>query len=648
MKQINLKTTFALLTLMQVSSISSGKSNPLNKNSTERPNILWITCEDISPYLGSYGCREALTPSLDRLAKNGIRFTNAYANAPVCAVARSTILSGMYASTIGTHQMRSRIQLPEAIPVYPKILRESGYYCTNNSKKDYNSNYENDASIWNESSNNAHYRNRKQGQPFFAVFNNTVTHESQLSRDRIKYYLENKLIPQKPRINPSEIVLPPYHPDLPEIREDWARLHDLITLMDSMSGNLLKELDEEGLADNTIIFFYSDHGGQLSRAKRYIYNVGTQVPMIVYLPPKWQHLTRQKPGETDDSMVSFVDLAKTVLSLTGCPVPEKMQGRIFLGPETEVAPEYIYFYRDRMSERYDCSRAITDGQYYFIRNFMPHRPLGRDTRYGFQVQANWRAWEDYYEKGGCNEIQSQFFKPKESFELFNTKEDPWHVNGIESLPGNQEKLKKISDELDRWMIKTRDVGLIPEPMFHDLAGRNKKFKTLYEYAQSSAYPIELILEVAKVASSGDKNRVPSYLKFITDKHPVIRFWGAYAFFLTRPLGPEIQDVLMEMIKKDSFAANRIMAAQALGVCGDQETSFQSIMKEADETSESYVFLQALNAFQYSQTDNQLTLEHWKRFKEKKFSTDDAAASLGYPNRIIEDAIDLWPERRKVY
>lgn len=637
-----------LLTLMGASGNSYGKISYGNENSVDRPNILWITCEDISPYLGSYGCKEAHTPNLDQLAENGIRYTHSYANAPVCAVARSTILSGMYASTIGTHQMRSRIQLPEEIPAYPKILRESGYYCTNNSKKDYNSNFENDTTIWDESSNNAHYRNRKSRQPFFAVFNNTVTHESQLSGNRIKYYLENKLIPEKPRINPSEIVLPPYHPDLPEIREDWARLHDLITLMDSMSGNLLKELNEEGLADNTIIFFYSDHGGQLSRAKRFIYNVGTQVPMIVHLPKKWQHLAKLKSGETDDSMVSFVDLAKTVLSLTGCPVPKKMQGRIFLGPETEEAPQYVHFYRDRMSERYDFSRAITDGQYYFIRNFMPHRPLGRDTRYGFQVQANWRAWEDCYEKGGCNEIQSQFFKPKASFELFITKEDPWHVNGIGSLPENQEKLKKLSDELDRWMIKTRDVGLIPEPMFHDLAGKSKEFKTLYEYAQSSAYPVEQILEVAKVASSGDKNKASNYLKFITDKHPVIRFWGAYAVFLTRSLGPEIQDALKGMIKKDSFAANRIMAAQAIGVCGDQETSFQSIMREAVETTENYVFLQALNAFQYSQTDNRLTLDDWKRFKEKKLPANDAAASLGYPNRIIDDAIALWPERRKVY
>jgi len=645
---IKLKFITGLLALFTISSFSLGQNNLKNNDATERPNILWITCEDISPYLGSYGCREAQTPNLDRLAERGIRYTHTYANAPVCAVARSTILSGMYASSIGTHQMRSRIQLPTEIPVYPKILREAGYYCTNNSKKDYNSNYENDNTIWDESSNKAHYRNRKPGQPFFAVFNNTVTHESQLNNDRIKYYVDSKLIPEITRINPNDIVLPPYHPDLPEIREDWARLHDLITLMDKMTGDLLQDIENSGEADNTIVFFYSDHGGQLSRAKRYIYNVGTQVPMIVHLPKKWQHLAKQKPGETDDSMVSFVDLAKTVLSLTGCQVPEKMQGRVFLGPEIETAPEYVHFYRDRMSERYDFSRAVTDGQYYFIRNFMPHRPLGRDTRYGYQVQANWRAWENYYESGECNEIQSQFYLPKASIELFDTKADPWHVSGIASLSGNQEKLKILSDELDRWMVETRDVGLIPEPMFHDLAGDNKEFKTLYEYAQSSAYPIEQILEVAKVSSSGDKDKISTYLEFMADTNPVIRFWGAYAVFLNRSSGLEVKSALKGMTEIDNFAANRIMAAQALGVCGEPDIAFNSILKEANETNENYVFLQALNAFQYSETDNRLGLDDWKRFKEKKFPTNDAAASLGYPNRIIDDAIALWPKRRKVY
>jgi arylsulfatase A-like enzyme len=618
------------------------------QNINEHPNILWITCEDISPYLGCYGFEQAKTPHLDKLAEQGIRFTHAYANAPVCAVARSTILSGMYATTLGTHQMRTRTQLPSTIPVYPKILREAGYYCTNNVKKDYNSNLQDDNTIWDESSNTAHYRKRKPGQPFFAVFNNTVTHESQLSQNRIHHYIENNQIPVNPRVNPDDIVLPPYHPDLPEIRQDWARLHDLITLMDRQTGDLLYELKELGLADNTIVFFYSDHGGQLARSKRYIYNVGTQVPFILYLPEKWQHLAEKKPGTTDDRLISFVDLAQTILSVTGCEIPQLMQGHTFLGSEKKEAPDYVHFYRDRMAERYDFSRAVTDGRYYFIRNFMPHRPRGRDSRYGFTVQANWRVWEEYFETGKCNNIQSQFFQPKSSVELFDTESDPWHVSNIANKTNYQKILTQLSNELDRWMIETRDVGLIPEPMFHELVGEGKKYGTIYEYAQSKDYPVEKILNVAKNASLGDKNKIKDYKNYLIDSNPIIRFWGTYAAFLTEQIRPDIQSLLKEIILNDRFAANRILAAQALAVCGDPEFAYKSILKESNQTKNTYVLLLALNAFQYGLIDGRLTLDDWKSFEEKKFPENDADANLGYPQRIIADAISLWPERRKVY
>ena len=301
------------------------------EKSTHRPNILWITCEDISPYLGCYGFAQAVTPNLDRLAEMGIRYTHAYANAPVCAVARSTLLTGLYSVTTGTHQMRTRTQLPAEIPAYPLILRELGYYCANNSKTDYNSNYEYEKhSLWNETGNEAHWKNRPEGAPFFAVFNITVSHEGQLSEEAIRGYLERGQIPEEPRINPEDITLPPYHPDLPEIRTDWARFNDLITLMDQMVGERLRELEEAGLAEQTLVVFNSDHGGQLARSKRFIYNVGTQVPLIVYLPEKWAHLADQRAGNVDDRLVSFIDFPKTFLSMTGAEIPDLMQGRIFL------------------------------------------------------------------------------------------------------------------------------------------------------------------------------------------------------------------------------------------------------------------------------------------------------------------------------
>jgi len=615
----------------------------------QRPNFLWITCEDISPYLGCYGCEAAQTPNLDRMAAEGVRFTQAFANAPVCAVARSALLTGMHSCTLGTHQMRSRTQLPDSIPAYPKVLRDAGYYCTNNKKEDYNSNFIGDPAVWDESSGKAHYKNRAPGQPFFAVFNITVTHESQLAQERIEKYVENNQIPPAPRVSPEKIELPPYHPDLPEVREDWARLHDLITLMDGTVGERLAELEEEGLADNTIVFFYSDHGGQLARAKRYIYNVGTQVPMLARFPEKWRHLAPAEPGKVDDRLVSFVDLPKTMVSLVGRRPPEQMQGRVFAGPRTEAPADTVFLYRDRMAERYDFSRAVTDGRWYCIRNFMPHRPRGRDARYGFTVQANWRAWERHYEEGRCDAVQSQFFQPKPVVELFDTRVDPWHVQNLADKPAHRGTLRRLEKEMDRWMVETCDLGLVPEPMFLAIAGPDKKHKTLYEYGQSGDYPVARILDVAKKASLGDPGAAPDYARYLRADHPVERYWGAYGLFLVRSAAPEVQQALQDAVSHDAVAANRIMAAQALGVSGDPDAAFEAIRREVTTTEDGYVFLFGLNAFQYSHTDERLTREDWKSFEEMANTDKSRPDRYGweYALRMIQDAIALWPRRRRV-
>jgi len=647
-----LKTAFlqvAILIALLLAGLVACPALAADSPPAERPNILWITCEDISPYLGCYGCREAQTPNLDRLASEGLRYAHAYANAPVCAVARSTLLTGMYSSTIGTHQMRCRVQLPAEIPAYPKILRESGYYCTNNSKKDYNSNFQSDPSLWDESSGKAHYKNRRPGQPFFAVFNITVTHESQLSENRIAGYVARKQIPPAPRVDPAAIELPPYHPDLPAMRQDWARYHDLITLMDCMVGERLHELEELGLADETIVFFYSDHGGMLARSKRYIYNVGTRVPLIVRFPKKWQHLAPAAPGSVVDRLVSFVDFPKTVLSLCGAPVPELMQGRIFLGPQTEPAPEYVHFFRDRMAERYDFSRAVSDGRWYYIRNFMPHRPRGRDSRYGYQVQANWRAWEAHFAAGRCNAIQSQFYEPKPAAQFFDTQADPWQVTNLAERPEHQQRIEQMERELDEWMIATRDVGLIPEPLFYDLVGPDKPFKTLYEYAASDQYPVERLLHVAKAASQGTRDRLPEYLRLLADPNPIARHWGAYGVFLVRSDAAHVQRALKQMISDDPLPGNRIMAAQALARCGDAQSAFQTLRKEALGATNGYVLLFALNALQYGHVDDRLAHQDWETFGRMKAPAGAGidTTGYGYAQRIVHDTLQIWPERPRV-
>ncbi|WP_139956604.1 sulfatase family protein [Flavicella sediminum] len=618
--------------------------------SQNKPNVLWITCEDISPYIGSYGFEQAHTPHLDRLADQSIRYTNAYANAPVCGVARVTLLTGMYAPTIGSHNFRTNTLLPSVIPAYPKIFKEAGYYCTNNYKRDYNSSYETDRTLWSESNSKAHYKNRKEGQPFFSVFNIKTTHESQLAADKIKGYVERGEIPKESRIHPSSIVLPPYHPDVPEVREDWARFHDLITLMDKKVGSLLQELKDKKLDDNTIVFFFSDHGGMLSRSKRYLYNVGTQVPFLVHVPKKWQHLVPDyKSGSTEDKIVRFVDFSKTIVSVLGLPVPEKMQGKVFLGKEMEAQPKYVHFYRDRMSERYDFNRAVTDGEYYLIQNFVPHRPRGRSTRYGYTVQQNWRANEESFANGTSNAVQAQFYKPKNPVELFNTKKDPYHIKSIANETEYQQKLVELSKELDRWMLEIKDIGLIPEPMFHDLVGTGKKYVTIYEFAQSDDYAIERILPIAKICAKGDVSNKKDFLKFLCDKDPIVRYWGAYGIFRIAKDDKKLQKELKKRIAKEKIPVNRLILAQALAVSGDKKNAFAYLYDDTKSARDGFVFLFGLNALQYSHTDEYLTKQDWVFFKNKKFTTDDAVDKFGkeYSKRIINDAIKLWPQRRRV-
>jgi hypothetical protein len=348
-------------------------------------------------------------------------------------------------------------------------------------------------------------------------------------------------------------------------------------------------------------------------------------------------------------MVSFVDFPKTVLSLAGLTPPGRMQGRVFLGPDVEPAPEFAHFYRDRMAERYDFSRAVTDGRFYLIRNFMPHRPLGRDTRYGFTVQANWTAWERYYDAGLCDPVQSQFFQPKTALQLFDTGSDPWHVDDLAGRPEHRERIRRMDADLDAWMIATRDTGLIPEPLGVELVGEGRPFGSIYEYAQSAEYPVERILAVARDTSACDPEKLSDYLSLMTDAHPVVRHWGAYGVFLVRSDADAVRQALSRMMKDDSFAANRIMAAQAIGVCGDPDSAFAAIGREARATEHGYVFLQALNAFAYSHTGDRLTREDWAEFAKRKpgKAKDSDPFGFDYAQRIVNDALALWPERRKV-
>jgi len=343
------------------------------------PNILWITCEDTSVALGCYGDKYAKTPNLDRLASDGVRYTNMYATAPVCSPARSSIITGVYAPSLGTQHLRSIVQRPEDICCYTEYLRQSGYYCTNNLKQDYQ--FKTPDGAWDESSKNAHWRKRPDGKPFFSVFNFVTTHQSRTRYTGEKLKEVNASLPKKLRHDPSEAPLPPYYPDTKLVRENVAAHYTQVTLMDQAVGKILDDLEKDGLSEETIVFFYSDHGSGLPRGKRWLHDNGIHVPFIIRCPKQYRHLIPGRPGSRSDRLVSFVDLAPTMMSLIGLAIPDYMQGKAFAGEEPGEPREVVFAARDRVDEVILCSRTVHDGNFQYIRNFHPHRPRMPLSRY---------------------------------------------------------------------------------------------------------------------------------------------------------------------------------------------------------------------------------------------------------------------------
>ena len=442
------------------------------KRRAKRPNILWVSCEDISPDLGCYGDSYAVTPNIDTLAAQAVRYTNALAHAGVCAPARSGIITGMYPTTIGTHHMRCKGVPPAYVKCFSEYLRAAGYYCTNNVKTDYQFNPP--VTAWDECSRKAHWRGRAKGQPFFAIFNFTTSHESQI-RNRSKG-MQQRLANLGPdeRHDPAKGVLPPYYPDTPKVRRDWAQYYDIITLMDKQVDDVLKELEQDGLADETIVWFWGDHGRGLPRGKRWIYDSGIKVPLIIRVPEKLRRLAMPrapdavKPGTVNDELVAFIDFAPTMLSLADVKIPGHIQGRAFLGGQKAEPRQYVFAARDRMDEAYDMIRAVRDKRFKYIRNYMPHLTRGQDIEYMNQMPTM-QEMRRLNAEGKLKGPQKQYFeetKPVE--ELYDTLSDPHEVKNLAGDPKYKDVLERMRKVHAEWVKETSDIGLIPEPEFDEM------------------------------------------------------------------------------------------------------------------------------------------------------------------------------------
>jgi uncharacterized sulfatase len=555
-----------------------------------RPNVLWITSEDNGPHLGCYGDDYATTPHLDALAQRGMIYRACWSNAPVCAPARTTIISGIYPPSLGAQHMRSMTRLPVGFAMYPQYLRDAGYYCTNNSKEDYN--LEKPGKVWDESSRKAHWKNGPKSQPFFAIFNHTISHESKL-RTR----------PHKQIHDPAQVRVPAYHPDTPEVRQDWAQYYDRLTEMDALVGKNLREIEEAGLADDTIVFYYGDHGSGMPRNKRWTYNSGLHVPLIVYVPEKFKHLRPDdylEDGETD-RLVSFVDLAPTLLSLCGIEPPDHMQGHAFAGEYAAEPQPYVYGFRDRMDERFDMVRSVRDQRYVYIRNYMPHKTYGQYIAYMFQTPTT-RVWKKRFDEGELNHAQSQFWREKPAEELYDLQRDPDEVHNLADSSEHRAILRKLRNAQQELAREIKDVGFLPEGEIHSRSAGS----TPYEMGHNATkYPFDRIMAAAEQASSigsTEPEFLDQLMQALQDEDSAVRYWGATGLLMRKLQGVASARDLLRAALQDESPYVRIAAAEALGRYGDKADVGKAVpvllALAPPQENGIYASMYALNALDY--------------------------------------------------
>jgi uncharacterized sulfatase len=449
MRRTQLAALFAGLALVPAGVPAYAQGPP-----TRPPNIVWIVGEDMGPELGCYGDANAISPNMDRLAREGARFTRCFTHAPVCAPSRSGLITGRYPTSIGTHHMRSTLLKPP--PLFTDYLRKAGYVIawptrTAHGKTDFN--FELPPRAFDVTDD---WTQNLPRQPFFGFFNILTSHESQIRAPAAR--LAKNLARLKPseRRDPAKMNLPAYYPDTPEVRRDLANYYDLVTAVDYRVGDVLAALEKAGIADNTVVFLTGDHGRGLPRSKRWVYNQGTHVPLLVRWPG---HI---KPGSVREDLACFLDFAPTALALAGVDVPAEMQGQVILGPRTAPERKYVFAARDRMDETYDRIRSVRDKRYQYVRNFHPELPYAQRIAYGEEMPTM-QVWRRLHAEGRLNPVQDLFFaptKPKE--ELYDVEADPDEVRNLADDPRYRDKLLEMRAALDRWLVETKDLGAIPE------------------------------------------------------------------------------------------------------------------------------------------------------------------------------------------
>ena len=560
----------------------------------DRPNIVWIVSEDNSKHwLRLYEEGGAAMPNIEKLAENGLVFQNAFSNAPVCSVARSTLITGSYAPRIAAqyHRRGAMAPMPEGLRMFPHYLREAGYYTTNNSKTDYNLS---DKGMWDESSNKATYRNRGFEQPFFHVQNFGRTHEGQL------HFTEEFMEENATETDPHAIKVFPYHPDTPVFRYTYAKFQDHHIETDAQMGGFLARLKDDGVADDTIVFYYGDHGGVLPRGKGYAYESGLNVPLVVYAPEKWRHLLPVNAGKSVDGFVSFIDFGPTVLNLAGVDVPETMDGKPFLGEGVTARDldrrDEAFGYADRFDEKYDLVRTFRKGKYKYIRNYQPFNFDGLFNDYRYKMLA-YREWRAMYQAGELNAVQSQFFEPREAEALYDIEKDPHETNNLADDPKSASVLRDLRQRLTNQVKEISDLSFLPEPAMLSEALSNP-----VQFGRENQDRIGKLVDTANLSLLPFAKAKSGIAKAFKSNDPWVRYWGAIVCSSFGKEAWSFTETAKNLVKNDANNLVRVRAAEFLALIGavkPQKAIYLSL-KNAESEVEANLILNTVTLLQDGQ------------------------------------------------
>ena len=554
---------------------------------TEKPNIIFFITEDLSRACFELYCGAgagARTPVLEEMADHGIVFNNAYSCAPVSSAARSTVITGCYAPTYGlsSHRKLSPVTLPENIRLFPYYLKKAGYHTTNASKTDYNCMM--DEAAWDIVKGKlGDWRARPSSdQPFFHCFSINACHESCL------HFPVSDMETVVTEHDPSQVHLYPFHPDTELFRYTYLRLYDKISHVDSILGKMIKMLKADGLIDNTFIFYMGDNGGCLPFSKGYTNELGMNVPLVVYVPENWREDISFELGEKADGFVNFMDLAPTVLNLAGIEIPEYMDGQAFLGKNVSTedveARNIVLGYGDRFDELYATNRTVRKGNYKYSRNFMPWQPKGLYCSYRY-IQAAFRQWRELFDAGKLNDVQSAFFRPQGSEELYDLSVDPYETVNLADNPEYNSVMAELRDIMKDTILENEDLVLIPEAIWSEHA------KDMETYKQSVRKKLKKYYDVAQLQIIQYDYAEKKLKKALVSDDPVIRYWGISAACGFGEKALSLKSEIADMLDDDfSVVASRAALYCIANGIGITDNIYHKILASAENDAATLMIL----------------------------------------------------------